>query len=930
MKKLCLVFLALLISWPIITFGQEFNSVVLLEDSSFVNAAIDSIRSHGGMVKMAIITDTDNIIMCSMPPNAKQLIGQAGITEVLFDKELKALGKTEGPLSLCEPLLYPDLFEAKAGSIPAGKEMEPDVFFNELLSDQKTLGDPNDASQLVLQRSIYLVGDQAWQVLIVEGSDDHKYDWLPSEKEEVKKQFIKGLTHIQTVAHNSYSIDITWIVRFNEVTITDEPSYCQYPGCSWMGAALTKAGLGGIEDVRESMIRQYRAHGAGVAFIYSDADDDPGNDTLPPYRVIPRVMPSGVAIEDTVNSAHWGSCWARMYIEDLREADYYYGGGYCSLSKSASGWGMYHLWSTTVHEIFHCYGAMDEYASSGCGTGQLGGYLHGQNYNCCGSSPCIMRHSVNEWGSICPYTIQMIGWSGGGTSINQLPQSLFLPSYRYIFFIHAAYGDFVTWWTLDGDLIEEGKRATKYNTYYDPNDSSLCGIEGDGRNFYGNVTAPDIRLYTVNNSGDPMRTPEIEIGGNDLNIILSNFRVEDNHILKWDKTHSGQTRVEITGPGVKKWPVWDRAIRGVCDFGFLPDTTYNAKIFAWRPAGSVSPVYNYPFRVHRGMPRAPIVTGKQVELNTPENFLVISWADTNYYIEGIRVEKWNGYSWDSAAVIPRAGASRVSEKFGSKVDTLRAISFNPNGFSTPTITTIKNAPNPPSKLAAGVYLRPKHSLGKLVGGLLGKKAPDSPPPVLVATNQINMIWEPPVNQLDSIAYYKISYSYWRNCLPPPGWCDVYPTFYTAPICSTHYNLYPLPLNNEVTVRVFAYDHSGDSSACLRATLWTGGYDAHPKPPDECVKPVPAGFALSQNYPNPFNLQTVISYALPSDGQVKLIIYNILGQKVRTLADGEETAGYKQVIWDGKNDRGEEVSSGIYFCVISTDKFYKSVKMSLVK
>lgn len=927
MKNLCLFFLALSLC-PLISFSQEFNTVVLLEDSSFVNEAIDSIRNHGGMVNIAVVPD--NIIMCSLPLNSKQLIGQAGITNVLSTQELMVLGETEGPLSLCEPLLYPDLFEAKAGPIPVTKKMEPDAFFREV-TDKKVLDDPNDASQLVLQRSIYLVGDQAWQVLIVEGGGDPMYDWTSTEKETVRQQFIKGLTYIQTVARNSYNIDITWIIRFAEVTVTSEPTQCQYSGCGWMGEALGKAGLGGIEDVRESMIRQYRTHGAGVAFIYSDADDDPGYDTLPPYRV----MPNSVVIEDTVYSARWGPCWARMYVKDLREADYYYGGGYCSLSKSAAGWGMGHLWKVVMHEIFHCYGGLDEYDTPDAFYGQLGGYLHGPNNNYLGSLPCVMRHSVNEWGSICPYTLQMIGWSGGGTSINQLSQSLFLPSYRWVFFTHAALGDFVTWYTLDGDLIAEGIRATKYNTFYDPNDSSLSGFESDGRNFYGNVTAPDRRLYNINNSGDPMQTVEIEIGGSNLNIVLSNFRIEDQHILKWDRTHDGPTRVEITGPSVKRWPVWDRAIRGVCDFGFLPDTTYNAKIFAWRPSGSVSPVYNYPFRIQRGAPRPPVIVSKAVNPQTPENVLILSLADTNYYIEGIRVEKKNGVSWDSATVIPGSGQAWVTEKMGSKIDTLRAISFNPNGFSDPVMTTIKNAPNPPSKLVAGVYMRPKRvpydtSHGKLAGGL-GKKAPYPNEPPKVATNQINMIWETPVNQLDSIAYYFISYSYWQDC-PNPPWCDVYPTFYTAPICSTHYSLYPLPYNNEITVRVFAVDRSGDTSAYLRAILWTGSYDAHPKPPELCDKPVaiPSGYDLFQNYPNPFNSQTAINYALPTDSRVELIIYNILGQKVRTLGDEEETAGFKQIVWDGKNDQGQEVSSGIYFCVVSSGTFNKSIKMSVVR
>jgi len=94
--------------------------------------------------------------------------------------------------------------------------------------------------------------------------------------------------------------------------------------------------------------------------------------------------------------------------------------------------------------------------------------------------------------------------------------------------------------------------------------------------------------------------------------------------------------------------------------------------------------------------------------------------------------------------------------------------------------------------------------------------------------------------------------------------------------------------------------------------------------------LPTEFTLSQNYPNPFNPTTTISYTLPTNAYVKLSIYNILGQKVKILVDGEEMAGYKNVVWDGKSDRGEEVASGIYFYQIRAGSFTKTAKMSLLK
>jgi len=97
-----------------------------------------------------------------------------------------------------------------------------------------------------------------------------------------------------------------------------------------------------------------------------------------------------------------------------------------------------------------------------------------------------------------------------------------------------------------------------------------------------------------------------------------------------------------------------------------------------------------------------------------------------------------------------------------------------------------------------------------------------------------------------------------------------------------------------------------------------------------IQAIPKEFTLSQNYPNPFNPTTTISYALPTNAFVKLMVYNILGQKVKTLVDEEQTAGYRQVLWNGQNDRGEAVGSGIYFYRIQAADFTKTAKMSLLK
>ncbi len=93
---------------------------------------------------------------------------------------------------------------------------------------------------------------------------------------------------------------------------------------------------------------------------------------------------------------------------------------------------------------------------------------------------------------------------------------------------------------------------------------------------------------------------------------------------------------------------------------------------------------------------------------------------------------------------------------------------------------------------------------------------------------------------------------------------------------------------------------------------------------------PLQFALGQNYPNPFNPETRIYFQLAKTQDIKLVIYNIRGQQVRTLADGRWLAGQHVINWDGCDNNGLRVPSGVYIYRIVTDGFIASRKMSLVK
>jgi hypothetical protein len=100
--------------------------------------------------------------------------------------------------------------------------------------------------------------------------------------------------------------------------------------------------------------------------------------------------------------------------------------------------------------------------------------------------------------------------------------------------------------------------------------------------------------------------------------------------------------------------------------------------------------------------------------------------------------------------------------------------------------------------------------------------------------------------------------------------------------------------------------------------------------DDNLLVVPENFFISQNYPNPFNPATTVSYGLPDDADVRIKIYNILGQNVRTLVDERQAAGYRSVVWDGNDDSGNQVSTGVYFYRIEADDYHASKKMLMIK
>jgi len=97
-----------------------------------------------------------------------------------------------------------------------------------------------------------------------------------------------------------------------------------------------------------------------------------------------------------------------------------------------------------------------------------------------------------------------------------------------------------------------------------------------------------------------------------------------------------------------------------------------------------------------------------------------------------------------------------------------------------------------------------------------------------------------------------------------------------------------------------------------------------------VPALPTEYAISQNYPNPFNLQTMIKYQLPEKAHVKIELFNLLGQRVRTLFNEEIKAGYHQVSWDGLDDFQNTAASGVYIFRLQANQFVSNRKLVILR
>jgi hypothetical protein len=166
--------------------------------------------------------------------------------------------------------------------------------------------------------------------------------------------------------------------------------------------------------------------------------------------------------------------------------------------------------------------------------------------------------------------------------------------------------------------------------------------------------------------------------------------------------------------------------------------------------------------------------------------------------------------------------------------------------------------------------------------------------------------------------------------PGPGTCE---DFCTVKYDTDGNELWAAIYNHGTGDWDEAYDIAVDDSGNVYVTGRSGGDYATIKyvqgevfVEEEDQVGIVSSFVLHQNYPNPFNPQTIIEYTLNSPSEVSLGVYNIKGQLVKTLIDGHREKGFHRVLWDGKNDKGEKTSSGIYYYQFKAEDYVETKKM----
>ena len=193
----------------------------------------------------------------------------------------------------------------------------------------------------------------------------------------------------------------------------------------------------------------------------------------------------------------------------------------------------------------------------------------------------------------------------------------------------------------------------------------------------------------------------------------------------------------------------------------------------------------------------------------------------------------------------------------------------------------------------------------------------------------NLAPEVPMNLIGKLADSKVSLTWDEVTSEPVKYYTIYRKADTAEFALIGHSTTPeyvdvdVTSNKTYTYSVTATDYGLNESKTapsIDMTMTSIGL----------TQELPKSFALSQNYPNPFNPRTSIDFALPKTSDVRLTIYNLMGQIVKEYSVRELPLGYHRYVWDGRDVSGNSVSGGVYIYTLTAGDFKQTKKMILLK
>lgn len=924
-------------------FGQGCNAVIIGQQSvpDFAESLSVRLGPMGGSV---IHYFPPQVVIGFVPGNmASLLLLDPIIDTVCFTRvnpdafsipssSKSGLGAWNYYLDLQEGLIQPQAPTAPPTPLANDNRFQRGSYSEASNADGLCFFGPASVSAWDKYTSVYMIGKIAVGIFLLE-SNGPAENWTAGEEQTVVNEILESTNRLSAMA-KSVGVNLTWVYEFHFKVPTafepiqgnSKPSYSFPAGWdfAWVGDALASVGFNtnwcGYYDYVNNLRARSKTDWAYGVFVVRDQNDG-----------------------------------------DHRFANgdfaYAFDNSLIVMTYNNDNWRPENMNIVFQHETAHAFGAADEY-QAGCGSGDCFnpyGYLGIANGNCVSCNPnpvdCVMRSVDPTITDYCFFTRGQIGWRDSDGDGPNDPIDPNVGHWATVFPVQPGTYVRISNATANGAFLR-GIGVTSDNvgtsgSFVLWDCAQLRYIDDAYVAKWGSSNELNLLIHDANPSIIP---------------VISGFQKTPDQKLNWMLSNSfAYVRCRIlNSSGVEVLnPIFDKMFASgqiyQTDLRPLPvGTNYRADFLAWRPDGTN---FTTSFTFNRDpLPvNAPTITASQT------NTITVNWTDNNSWEDGYTVERKDATSsWTQIALLPKNSAScGDTPPLGSETYTYRVKAFNVDVSAYSNEVTITTKPKPPANFSANVV-----------------KVTLSPQQKNIPTNKVILSWATPINQKVPIDSYRVEAYYYKSrtiicqcwgCIPNENFWPTLDKTHSVPASRTADTLclqftdtlYDFYVKSFVTLPGSVKDSSlvwikqqcpPESTLVGPATgVLTGSYclcgPCGPDPEPNLNgfagggggeqsriggNPLPQTFELEQNYPNPFNPSTIIRYALPQAAKVELKIYNILGQVVRRLVDEEQAAGFYEKLWDGRDQSGKPVSTGIYLYRIRAGDFVQTKKMQLIK